>query len=211
MVRLELDHFILAGIVGAIIVAAYSFVLNQVSIFPFYSVGPYAFDVVIWGVGYLIAYRKWKSWTPHYFLFLWGWQELTWNFLFFTHHGWLGINFVISGGNAIGLGTIAMVTFWLGFVPLTGGFSKKGKNRLKIRYKWFVPFLAIAVVYWFAGTPVAYDWLTKTEVDWHWMLEALYNIPALALYYKMFDYNAGLKYLDQKETINTVPTNPKVV
>ena len=185
----DLFGLVTCGVLAVMIgIAFYAFLGNPNAVVQFWAIGPYCHTIVIWGSFYILAYPRWKLYTPYYLLFVWAFQELTWNAIYVASKGALGLAYLQHGGNATGWGVIAVLGY-VGYVVLTGGLKKGGKNVLDIDWKWLGVMAVFLLGYYALGVPIVNDWITHTITLGNWPWEVAYNIVAILIYWRIFPYN----------------------
>lgn len=140
---------------------------------------PYDHTVLIWAVTYLLVKRFYPL-KPMYFIFLWGFQELAWNTVYFSAR----YPASLAWGLAPGIAQWDRYTMALAAVSAVGFLIIR--RRLKVNWYWVAGFAVFEVVYFLSGIPIVNDRLAGTYVPSNWVWESVYNVVAMPFYLGMF-------------------------
>ena len=140
---------------------------------------PYDHTILIWAVAYLLV-RRFYPLKPVFFMFLWGFQELAWNLVYFAARypaslAW-GSTQGIAGWDkyTIGVAVISIMGFWM------------LRKRITLDWRWSLAFVLFELVYFLSGVPIVNDRLTNNYIPSNWIWEVAYNVIAMTCYIGMF-------------------------
>lgn len=140
---------------------------------------PYDHTILIWAGAYLLV-RRFYPLKPMFFVFLWGFQELVWNLVYFSARYPASLAFGSTQGilqwdkYTIGVAIISILGLWM------------LRKRITLDWRWSLVIVLFEAIYLLSGVPIVSDRLTNTYIPSNWVWEAAYNIVAMTCYIGMF-------------------------